>query len=566
MPANSRAAPTEPESLTHPLASSGTECGMCHAFANPASHADAPNHSPIVWQGSAMAHSARDPVFWAALALAGQDHPEETIDCVRCHVPNAFLSGRGDVQTPDALDPADLDGIGCDLCHRMVADPDVPLGNARYTLDDTDTNGTVAKAGPWSYELASPNHPWREDLDFLPSSDHCGVCHDVTTARPRLDDDGTVIAAGFNEQRTYSEWANSAYAREGADAATCQECHMPAVSDVAGCAAFSESGELHATGGRRHDLAGAHQDLTLLMRQRYGSAGSNEIDDAFYDATLAAQQEISARALRLTVDAPAEFGGPDSPNLSLTVTLENLSGHKLPTGYSEGRVMWIEVDGLVDGVSVVGSGRWQDGEIEADPQVRRYEGIAERLSDGRQNHLLLNDHWRLDTRLPPKGLTPALDTDPVTDRYALTPEGTWSSVDTVTFDLALPDEAREALHALREMNGDTSLELHVRVRYLINTPAYLTQLREDNVTNLLGEVLAEAYASIDGPHPVTLAAWSAPVEYLGVSTSDGSEKSTQQGCGCHATSATSRESRMPLMLLLFLCTGLFGRIRPNGRN
>ena len=45
--------------------------------------------------------------------------------------------------------------------------------------------------------------------------------------------------------------------------------------------------------------------------------------------------------------------------------------------------MWIEVEGLLNGETVFGSGRWRDNAIEADEQVRRYEGIAERPRDGR---------------------------------------------------------------------------------------------------------------------------------------------------------------------------------------
>jgi len=564
-PTLTSAAPTEPGTLTHPLAPSAAQCGMCHAFANPAAHADSPNHSPMVWQGSVMAHSARDPVFWAAVALAAQDHSEETIDCIRCHAPNAFLSGRGTAQTQADLLTEDLDGIGCDLCHRMVPDPDAPIGNARYTLDDTDVNGAVAKAGPWSYGQDAPNHPWREDLSFLPSAEMCGVCHDVTTSRPRLGDDGTVLAAGFNEQRTYSEWANSAFARDGEDAATCQDCHMPAVEDVAGCTAFSESGVVHATGGRRHDLAGVHVDLTQIVRRGYGSAGTNEIDDAFFDATLAAQADISTRSVGLTVDAPEVFGEVQAPTLALSVQLENLSGHKLPTGYSEGRVMWIEVEGLVNGASVFGSGRWRDSVIESDAQVRRYEGVAERLSDGQQNHLLLNDHWKLDTRIPPRGLAPSLETDPVTDRYALTPDGHWPSVDTASYEFALPADARDALDAMLESGQPATVELHVRVRYLINTPAYLAQLLDDNVTNLEGERLAAAYAEIGGPQPVTLAAWSAPVEYAGPTGPSELEESEDRGCGCHASGASWRDTRGLGLLLLLACFPVFGRIRPSGR-
>ncbi len=513
-----------------------------------------------------MAHSARDPVFWGALALAAQDHPEETIDCVRCHVPSAFLSGRGAAQVPADLLAEDLDGIGCDLCHRMLPDPDVPIGNARYTLDDTDINGAVAKAGPWTYGQDAPNHSWRQDLEFLPSADMCGVCHDVTTPRPRLRGDGTVIASGFNEQRTYSEWANSAFARAGEDAATCQDCHMPAVEDVAGCAAFSESGIVHPTGGRRHDLAGVHLDLTSILQQNYGSAGRDEIDDVFFDATRAAQEAISTQAVALTVEAPMTFDETRPATLPLTVQLENLSGHKLPTGYSEGRVMWIEVEGLLNGETIFGSGRWRDNAIESDEQVRRYEGIAERLSDGQQNHLLLNDHWRLDTRIPPKGLAPDPETDPVTDRYPLTSDGYWSSVDTVPYEFALSAETQTLLDEALAAGQPATVEVHVRVRYLINTPAYLAQLLEDNVTNLEGERLAAAYAEIGGPQPITLAAWSALVRYTGSGEASDTQESDNQGCGCHAVSASTRGSRGAGGWLLLACLAVFGRIRPNGRN
>ena len=108
--------------------------------------------------------------------------------------------------------------------------------------------------------------------------------------------------------------------------------------------------------------------------------------------------------------------------------------------------------------------------------MRRYEGIAERLSDGRRNHLLLNDHWRLDTRIPPKGLTPDPETDPITDRYALTSDGYWSSVDTVAYEFALSDETQALLDEAVAAGQPATVEVHVRVRYLINTPVYLAQL------------------------------------------------------------------------------------------
>ena len=93
----------------------------------------------------------------------------------------------------------------------------------------------------------------------------------------------------------------------------------------------------------------------------------------------------------------------------------------------------------------------------------------------------------------------------------------------------------------------------------------LAQLLDHNVTNLEGERLAAAYAEIGGPQPVTLAAWSAPVEYAGPTGPSDRDKSEDRGCGCHASGASWRDTRGLGLLLLLACFPVFGRIRPNGR-
>src|SRR4051812_3499056 len=47
------------------------------------------------WGGTMMANAARDPVFFAALAVANQDAPAEDVDhCVRCHSPIGYVRGH----------------------------------------------------------------------------------------------------------------------------------------------------------------------------------------------------------------------------------------------------------------------------------------------------------------------------------------------------------------------------------------------------------------------------------------------------------------------------------------
>src|SRR5688572_30708790 len=137
------AVPTEPGGLTNPLLPAQT-CMNCHTFGNIEPHENDPLYAPwITWQGSMMANAARDPVFWAGVAIAIQDAPGETIDCVRCHAPRAFLEGRGDAIAMDELQPDDLAGVECELCHRSMEDVGVPAGNALYTVDDTLINDVV---------------------------------------------------------------------------------------------------------------------------------------------------------------------------------------------------------------------------------------------------------------------------------------------------------------------------------------------------------------------------------------------------------------------------------------
>src|SRR5688500_4614009 len=197
------AAPTEPNTLTHELAAAST-CTNCHSFGNLEAAKDDPLYAPwFGWRGTLMANSARDPVFWAGVAIASQDEPGGTTDCVRCHAPRAFVEGRGESIAIDELEPDDLAGVECELCHRMLDDDAVPPGNARYTIDDTLLGDAVPRRGPFAYEdgVGDPPHPFVQDLS-IGESRLCGTCHDVTTPSERVDDDGNPLGVAFNEQRT----------------------------------------------------------------------------------------------------------------------------------------------------------------------------------------------------------------------------------------------------------------------------------------------------------------------------------------------------------------------------
>lgn len=505
-----RAEPTEPLALENPL-TPWHNCSACHRFVNDGPHAGEPNVSPMLWQGSMMANAARDPVFWAGVALASQDAPEQTDDCIRCHAPRAFLEGRGGAIAIDELQPDDLGGVSCDLCHRMVDDGVTPAGNARYVLDDDAVMGFVPRRGPWTYAEGepAPPHPWSHDAAFLASSRSCGTCHDVTTAQPRLDDRGEPTGGGFNEQRTYSEWLGSALAQPGDDFRSCQDCHMPQVVDVPGCEMHALNGDTHPL-GRRHDLVGANRHMMGILRELYGAGGTMEVPDFHYDDSIAQVDELLATSATLTIEAPAQVDlGLGLAELSVTV--ENHTGHKLPTGYAEGRVMWLQVVARYQEETVWSSGQWQAGEgLVDDPQLRRYEAIAERYADGTQLHLLLNDHWLVDNRIPPRGLLPNVETDPVGDRYTLRPDGTWPNYDRANYGFG-PAEVVDATPGEPD-----ELVVDVRLLYVINTPQYVDVLVADNQTNDAGQRVADLFADYGAPEPMVVAEASVSVPLVGL--------------------------------------------------
>jgi hypothetical protein len=532
--ARANAQPTEPNQLVNPL-TPAADCQNCHSFGNAEIHAEDPLYAPFFgWQGSMMGNSAKDPVFWAGVAIASQDDPDTTIECVRCHAPRAFLEGRGDAIAMDELQPDDLAGVECELCHRMVEDAGVPAGNAGYTLDDVLVNGDIPRRGPWAYEEGDPGQPAHEWINdpFTGSSRLCGTCHDVTTPRERLDDDGVGLGIQFSEQRTYSEWLGSEFAVAGEDFRSCQDCHMPAVTDMPGCFDNVNAGLSHPEGGRRHDLVGANRFMLELLRGIYGSEGTDEIADFFWDTSIERTDELLATAATLEVEAPSDVDlGAGLEGIVATVT--NNTGHKLPTGYSEGRVMWIEVVASYDDNVVWSSGEWNGTEFDADdPQLHTYRAVAEELATGTTLHLLLNDHWVEDTRLPPRGLQPNIETDPVGDRYTLLGNGTWPNTDTAQYAFAGRDDVFDATPAVTD---DDVLDVRVRLLYLVNSREYVQFLADANQTNTAGDDVLGLFEDAGFAQPVELAAadLAIPITAFGgvadTSSSSGASVDTSSG-------------------------------------
>ena len=78
------------------------KCDNCHAGYNNAE----PDAEPATgWRGAAMGNAARDPIFWATLAVAEQDFDGAGDLCIRCHSAGGWYGGRSTPTDGSGLAP-----------------------------------------------------------------------------------------------------------------------------------------------------------------------------------------------------------------------------------------------------------------------------------------------------------------------------------------------------------------------------------------------------------------------------------------------------------------------------
>jgi cytochrome c554/c'-like protein len=422
------------------------------------------------WTASVMAQASRDPVMRAAAALANVDAAGSAEMCIRCHAPIGWLGGRSTGGLFENLLTADLEGVACNVCHRLVdpiTRPDAPASDAAILADLGDTRPSGAcrgnpaqpciadadcgaavpcdvdagggrfvvdpagdvRRGP--YEITGFNpHPMVAS-PYHRRADVCAPCHDVSTPTFSRQPDGTYALNRpgephpterpqdmFPEQRTFSEWRASDFARGGvvfADGrfggaltatrpnqvpvATCQDCHMPDVR-ARGCNVADPRPDLGT-----HGFAGANTWVVGAVEDEYGAASR------LTDASVQAAHDRTTALLAAAADLDATQDGA-----ALHVRVTNQTGHKLPTGYPEGRRMWLAVRFFVgDGaVPVAEDGRYDDASATLDVAhtAKIYEtrhelddavGAAAGLPGGTRFHLVLSNRIAFDDRIPPRG-------------------------------------------------------------------------------------------------------------------------------------------------------------------
>jgi hypothetical protein len=409
----------------HPFLASPT-CAQCHSqtpSARALTSANGDDASPFgTWQATAMANSFRDPYWRAQMAREVELAPErksaiETL-CITCHAPiahhDAVLHGSPVPDFAGALaHPLAADGVSCTICHR--AQPE-GLGTPATFNGKLPIRGEPVLFGPFAEPSTAPmfTHTGYTPTHgaHVSKAALCGSCHTLYTSPPGR-------ATPFLEQAPYLEWRNSVYSDENgatAESRTCQECHMPDAGSMR--IARSPSGLDFAIQVRdevrTHTFVGGNALLIDLLRENAAELGVTASEGALRRNASAARALLSHSTARVTIERLSRTEGV----LEFDVRVENLTGHKLPSGYPARRA-WLDVEVRAGRTSLFESGDYDDAGrlkniadefdiahadvIESASQVAVYEMVALDGAGKPTTNLTTMTELKKDTRLLPRG-------------------------------------------------------------------------------------------------------------------------------------------------------------------
>ena len=282
------------------------------------------------------------------------------------------------------------DGVTCTVCHQIMPDglgePETFTGKFKINPNP----GTVF--GPYPTEDVRPYY-MKQAIGIEPvygeqikDAGMCGSCH--TVMLPVLSHDVSAPpgdgAKIIHEQTTYLEWLNSDFS-DPDNGETCQECHMPDtfldedipplqianVEDmyfpkVANRAADDLITPLEKDYYRRHTLVGLNIFANRMFQQFPMELGVTTIDPGTPDqfgqepgSTVHrlrfTEMEMEAMAAK-TVSLAAEVTEKNNELWNVRVNLENLAGHKVPSGVGFRRA-FLQVNAL----SPTGEVIWSSG-------------------------------------------------------------------------------------------------------------------------------------------------------------------------------------------------------------
>ena len=443
----------------------GDGCAMCHSSSRKSSamrSATGEDVSPhALWSATVMANSFRDP-FWRAQVArevaADPDRGEEVQAlCLRCHAPmlhhSRRLAGQGPIDVAHAAgDALAKDGVSCTVCHQIQA--------AGLGADATWAGkGKIDKGrrifGPFADPVSAPMQQFASYQvmhgPHVQSSGLCATCHTLHTEH---------TGESFPEQVPFLEWRNSVFSDEAGrtdTSRTCQECHMADLGRTRIARDPDGADFLIAPRApyRSHGFVGGNAMLLDLLADNAEDLGVTAPEDALRLNARASRRLLAEETVAVSI---GEVKRSDA-KLRFAVRIENLTGHKFPTGFPSRRA-WLQVQVRQPRV-VFESGRYtKDGHL-LDVEDELGEPHRTKITDGKQVavfEMIANDvaaqpttlltsmrRRAKDNRLLPKGWKPdgphAADTAPVgigDDRDFV------AGSDTVEFEIPYPADAPPA--------------------------------------------------------------------------------------------------------------------------
>jgi len=345
-------------------------CMVCHNNLRTAKGEDA--SIGTAWRTSMMANSARDPYWLASVRREVQDHSGQSVaiqnDCATCHMPLAHRIDQAaghdtgvfahlPFKAENKSDVA-AEGVSCTVCHQIqptgLGTPATYNGNFQVASPSDPVRplfgpfpADAVKVQPLhlsgsGYSLSTSNH--------LREAALCGSCHTLYTTS--LGADGKAVGT-LPEQMVYLEWQHSSYR----DKQSCQQCHMPEVSDPVKIAVLYSDPK---QGVRRHNFDGSNFLMLRILNTHRNELGVAAPDADLETAASRTVAYLQTQAAHLSVSSVEVAEG----EVRFAVKVENLTGHKLPTSFPSRRA-WLHVTvTAADGRTVFESGKLSaDGSI-----------------------------------------------------------------------------------------------------------------------------------------------------------------------------------------------------------
>jgi hypothetical protein len=295
----------------------------------------------------------------------------------------------------------------------------------------------------------------------------------------------------FPVERTYSEWLMSdynspagipstAFGGNKANVATCQDCHMRDTTGQ-GC----NKNPPVRDDLPMHDMTGGNTFIPKMIDTLWPSDG---VDTAALNAGVERALYMLQNAATMTVNQNGQ---------QVDVHIINETGHKLPTGYPEGRRAWINIKAWGANGEYYESGHYnfETAVLSHDEDAKIYEikpGISHSLSPivgvpaGPSFHFVLNDTIYSDNRIPPRGFTNAnfksVQAQPVDYSYA---------------DGDYWDDTQYNLSFL-------PTGLKVTFYYQTTSKEYVEFLRDENISNDWGDTMYDMWVAHGKSKPVVM--------------------------------------------------------------